>query len=53
MAGIMQKTSRLMAAALLGCLLAGCGGQLLSTGKLRGQCFYRAGCRVHGHTFDQ
>lgn len=30
MAGIMHKTSRLMAAVLLGCLLAGCGGQLLS-----------------------
>ncbi len=30
MADIMHKTSRLMAAVLLGCLLAGCGGQLLS-----------------------
>ena len=39
MADIMHKTSRLMAAVLLGCLLAGCGGQLLSHRKLCGRCF--------------
>lgn len=50
MAGIMHKTSRLMAAVLLGCLLAGCGGQLLNCA---GGVFYRAGCRLHGHAFDQ
>ena len=53
MAGIMHKTSRLMAAVLLGCLLAGCGGQLLSHREIVRAVFYRAGCRLHGHAFDQ
>lgn len=54
MADIMHKTSRLMAAVLLGCLLAGCGGQLLSHREIcAGGVFYRAGCRLHGHAFDQ
>ena len=54
MAGIMHKTSRLMTAVLLGCLLAGCGGQLLSHREIvRAVFFYRAGCRLHGHAFDQ
>ena len=66
MAGIMHKTSRLMAAVLLGCLLAGCGGNTASAekpdstpteasgkGNCAGGVFYRAGCRLHGHTFDQ
>ena len=44
MAGIMHKTSRLMAAVLLGCLLAGCGGQLLSHREI-----VRAELTLHWH----
>ena len=42
MAGIMQKASRLMAAVLLGCLLAGCGGQLLSHREIVRAVFFTA-----------
>ena len=42
MAGIMYKTSRLMAAVLLGCLLAGCGGQLLSHREIVRAVFFTA-----------
>lgn len=42
MAGIMHKTSRLMAAVLLGCLLAGCGGQLLSHREIVRAVFFTA-----------
>ena len=54
MAGIMHKTSRLMAAVLLGCLLAGCGGQLLSHREIVRAVFFTAqdaGCTVT--LFDQ
>ena len=42
MADIMHKTSRLMAAVLLGCLLAGCGGQLLSHREIVRAVFFTA-----------
>ena len=42
MAGIMHKTSRLMTAVLLGCLLAGCGGQLLSHREIVRAVFFTA-----------
>lgn len=42
MAGIMHKTSRLIAAVLLGCLLAGCGGQLLSHREIVRAVFFTA-----------
>ena len=42
MAGIMQKASRLTAAVLLGCLLAGCGGQLLSHREIVRAMFFTA-----------
>ena len=42
MAGIVHKTSRLMAAVLLGCLLAGCGGQLLSHREIVRAVFFTA-----------
>lgn len=42
MAGIMHKTSRLMAAVLLGCLLVGCGGQLLSHREIVRAVFFTA-----------
>ena len=42
MAGIMHKTSRLMAAVLLSCLLAGCGGQLLSHREIVRAVFFTA-----------
>ena len=42
MACIMHKTSRLMAAVLLGCLLAGCGGQLLSHREIVRAVFFTA-----------
>ena len=54
MAGIMHKTSRLMAAVLLGCLLAGCGGQLLSHREIVRAVFFTA--QDAGYTvtlFDQ
>lgn len=56
MAGIMHKTSRLMAAVLLGCLLAGCGGQLLSHREIVRAVFFTAqdaGCTVTLLTSDQ
>ena len=56
MAGIVHKTSRLMAAVLLGCLLAGCGGQLLSHREIVRAVFFTsqdAGYTVTLLTSDQ